>query len=62
MMGNRIVDLGRLVCVVIKSLSCYCFREVPKVLLMCFLQILFPQSYNTFTLKLSLVLLVLGKY
>lgn len=61
MMGNGTVDLGRLVCVAIKSLSCYCFREVPKVLLMCFLQILFPQSYNTSTIKLS-VLLVLGEY
>lgn len=51
-MGNEIVDLGSLVCVAIKSFLFYCFRELPKVLFMCFLQIPFPQSYSVFTIKL----------
>ena len=29
MMGNETTDLGNLVCVAIKSFSCFCFREVP---------------------------------
>ena len=29
MMGNETTDLGNLVCVAVKSFSCFCFREVP---------------------------------
>ena len=65
MMGNEITDLGNIVCVAIKSLSFYCFREVPKSFSWFFVVVVVDRSLShnhvVFFFKIT-VLLVLGKY
>lgn len=64
MMENEITDLGNLVCAAIKSLSFYCFREVPKSFSWVFF-FFFDRSLShnhvVFFFKIT-VLLELGKY
>ena len=66
MMGNEITDLGNIVCVAIKSLSFYCFREVPKSFSWFFFVVVvvdrsLSHNHVVFFFKIT-VLLVLGKY